>query len=397
MNFGQRYLIVGIALTAGACSGSAPLPISFGPKPVETACETDEARISFDFPAASLSRCVIEGPREFSVLVTPEHMPPINPSPWYAFRYKASEGGDVTVTLRYLGGQHRYAPIWNDGSTERQLAAEVGPDRERAVLTLPPGKAIVSAQEIVDESRYRKSLKRWARGKHAKRFTLGRSHDDRRIEAVSIGNPAASRLVILIGRQHPPEVTGALGMEAFVDRIAAMVAQDPSLGDRYRFLVIPLLNPDGVARGNWRANLGGRDLNRDWGIFSQPETQAVRQWLDALPGHVRPVLLLDFHSTFRNLVYVQGEEADAVGERFLAGWLSGREADFSGYPFTIEPRNANPGSGTTKNWFHETYGIPAYTYEVADDADREGIRTAATALASSLPDALDRAYGPEDR
>ncbi len=103
--------------------------------------------------------------------------------------------------------------------------------------------------------------------------------------------------------------------------------------------------------------------------------------------------MLDFHSTYHNLFYVQGEEASEQQERFLSAWLKGKEDVFPAYPFTIERRNANPGSGTTKNWFHETYGIPAFTYEVADEADREGARSAAKALAESLPAALEEFGG----
>jgi hypothetical protein len=114
----------------------------------------------------------------------------------------------------------------------------------------------------------------------------------------------------------------------------------------------------------------------------------VKRWLDSLSTGVRPVLMLDFHSTRTNLFYVQGEEADAAGKRFLEAWLAGKEQAVPGYPFTIEPRDANPGSGTTKNWFNTTYGIPAYTYEVADDADRAALRAAAQVLADALPGAL---------
>jgi hypothetical protein len=150
-----------------------------------------------------------------------------------------------------------------------------------------------------------------------------------------------------------------------------------------------MLNPDGTARGHGRANRGAVDLNRDWGTFTQPETRSVKTWLNGLPQDVRPVLMVDFHSTRTNLFYVQGNEASPAQQRFLAAWLGGKEQAFAGYPFTIEPRNANPGSGTSKNWFFETYAIPAYTYEVADDADRDATRAAARTLAQSLLPALD--------
>lgn len=389
MKFAKRQFVAGLALASGACSLSAPPFLGLGSRPVETACDSSAARISFDFEAASFSRCTIDGEREFSVLVTPEHLPPINPSPWYAFRYQADDGAELTVHVRYLSGKHRYRPLWSDGSESRQLEAVTSKDGQTATIRLPPGRGLVSAGDIIDTAHYRNALRRWARGPDAVRFAVGRSHDRRKIEAVRLGQADAPGLVLLLGRQHPPEVTGALAMETFVDRIAQMMASDPQMGRRYQFIVIPLLNPDGVARGNWRANLGGKDLNRDWGDFSQPETRAIKAWLDALPGRVRPILMLDFHSTYRNLFYVQGDEASASQQRFLDAWLGGKEGQFPDYPFAIEPRNANPGSGTAKNWFHQTYGIPAYTYEVADDASREGTRQAAGALASTLPQALE--------
>lgn len=385
----RHNLLIASALATGACSSSmSPSPIS-GTAAVETACSTAVAKISFDFEVASSSRCVIEGAREFSILVTPEHQPPINPSPWYAFRYKADGSDNLTVHLRYLGARHRYAPKWHDGTTSAELSAEVNEDRSVATLRLPPGEAIVSAQEVFDTGDHDEALTRWERIPGAQRVTLGYSHSGRAVEALRLGQPDAAGLVVLLGRQHPPEVTGAIAMEAFVDRIAELVATDPALGQRYQFLVIPLLNPDGVAHGNWRANLGGRDLNRDWGEFSQPETQAVKRWLDGLAPDIRPVLMLDFHSTYANLFYVQGDEATPRQVEFLNAWLTAKENAFADYPFTVERRNANPGSGTTKNWFHETYGIPAYTYEVADDADRDAIRKAAKDFASSIPKALE--------
>jgi hypothetical protein len=353
-------------------------------------CGSAAASLHFDFDGASASSCTITGDREFTVLVTPEHAPPINPSPWYAFRYSAQGDAPVTVTLHYLAGRHRYAPKWSDGSTSREVPVALSDDGKMAKMLLPPGAGTVSAQELINTGDHRTDLLRWSAASGTEPFTLGQSHDGRPIEALRLGRDDAPRLVILLGRQHPPEVTGAVAMQAFVDELVTLHIGDARFGTDIQFLIVPLLNPDGVARGHWRANRGATDLNRDWGEFTQPETRAVKAWLDALPPGVRPAAMIDFHSTSRNLFYVQGDEASERQQRFLGAWLAGRENAFPGYPFTIEPRNANPGSGTAKNWFHTTYAVPAYTYEVADTADRDGTRTAAAALAGSLIAALDR-------
>ena len=382
MGTSLRHLWASLAVMLGACAQTPPpvVPVAAG-----TACRTASVSLHFDFAGASRSACSVTGERDFTLLVTPEHAPPINPSPWYAFRYEAAGDAPVSVTLRYLGGDHRYVPKLAAKAGEwREVPVETAADGSSAVLRLPPGQGVVAAQEIVTPDDAAADLARWSAVSGAPVFTLGRSHDGRPIGAIRLGRADAPHLVILLGRQHPPEVTGALAMTAFVDALAARAA---SLGD-VQVLVVPMLNPDGVVRGHWRANRGAIDINRDWGDFTQPETRAVKVWLDALPTAVRPVLMVDFHSTARNLFYVQGDEASPAQKRFLAAWLEGREQAVPGYSFTIEPRNANPGSGTAKNWFHASYAIPAYTYEVADTADRGATRKAAQELAASLPAAL---------
>lgn len=380
-----RYLWAGLALLAGGCV-PAQSPVTPSATIAATgACRSASVMVAFDFDGAPPLRCAVTGERDVTLLVTPEHAPPINPSPWYAFRYSASGEAPVTVTLRYLEGRHRYSPKFAADGNWREIEATVSADGKSARIELPSGAGVVAAQELIVPSHAAQNLAQWSAASGAPVFTLGTSHDGRAIEAIRLGRADAPRLVVLLGRQHPPEVTGAIAMEAFVD---ALAVRAQSLGD-VQVLVVPMLNPDGVARGHWRANRGAVDLNRDWGDFTQPETRAVKQWLDALPSGVRPVLMVDFHSTGRNLFYVQGDEASAAQQRFFARWLGGKEQAFAGYPFTLEPRNANPGSGTSKNWFFETYAIPAYTYEVADDADRAATRAAARALAGSLIPALD--------
>jgi hypothetical protein len=374
----------------GGCVGSlAALSPQDPYRAAAPGCATEEVAIAFDFEGAAPARCVIEGPRSIGLLIVPEHAPPINPSPWYAFRYRADHGAPVTVTLRYLEAKHRYAPKLTIGETTVELAAVAAEDGRSARLGLPGGQGIVSAQPIVSGERHAAFALRLERDFAARRITLGRSLDGRLIEGLQFGNRDAPRLIVLLGRQHPPEVTGHYAMEPFVEELAARLKADPALARRYQVLAVPLLNPDGIALGHWRANRGGVDLNRDWGLFTQPETRAVRDHLTALPETVHPVAMIDFHSTWRNLFYVQGEEATAAQNQFVTDWLGGKEKAYSGYPFAIVRSNANPTSGTAKNWFHATFGIPAITYEVDDNAARLGAEEAASNLARDLLPALD--------
>ena len=378
--------LVALALLAGACAALPP------PRPepglAARGCATSAAGIAFDFEGASQSQCVIDGERRFTVLISPEHAPPINPSAWYAFRYHADPGPPVEVRLSYLEGFHRYRPKLTVDATTTPLEAAVAEDGKSARIALPPGRGRVSGQEVFASARYDALAQRLA--PVAAPVQLGSSHDGRPVEALHFGSANAPALIVLLGRAHPPEVSGAVAMEAFLEAIAARFADGTIDPAHYQLLAVPLLNPDGVARGHWRANLGGRDLNRDWGDFTQPETAAVKAWLDRLDPAVRPVAMVDFHSTRTNLFYVQGEEeTDAREEAFLAQWLGASFGKLPDYPFTIERRNANPGSGTSKNWFHETYDIPSYTYEVADEADRDAVRAAARHFAAELVGALE--------
>lgn len=373
----------GAAAALGACA-TAPPPELFASSK-NSGCSTASASIAFDFETAPSSTCAILGEREFAILVTPEHAPPINPSPWYAFRFVARGEEGISVRLDYAGTRHRYPPKLVSGTTATAMPVDVVEGGSSARLHIAAGRGIIAAQDLFDLDRHGLLLDRLAALPQAERIELGRSLDGRPISAVRFGDPTAPSLVVLLGRQHPPEVSGAIAMEAFLQGVADEIEAGRLDNERIQFLAVPLLNPDGVARGHWRANRGGKDLNRDWGDFSQPETRAVKRWLDAMPQPVRPVVMLDFHSTRRNLFYVQGEnETGDSEEAFLAGWLLGKERAISGYHFSVERREGNPRSGTSKNWFHQTYDIPAYTYEVGDETPRAAIRQSAVALARSF-------------
>lgn len=383
----KLLILAASILAAGACSTTPPPRHSASA--TGAGCASASVAIAFDFEGAPQGRCIVEAERAFTVLVEPEHVPPINPSPWFAFRYEAQPGSDVRITLDYGEAEHRYPPELRGAGQLRELPVILADAGHRASFVVPSGNAYITAQELFRAERYDALLAQLSAQDGAGRLTLGQSTDGRPVEALHMGDPAAPYLIVLLGRAHPPEVSGAVVMESFLQRLAELLANGRLDPAQFQLIAVPLLNPDGVARGHWRANMGSVDLNRDWGPFTQPETRAVKAWLDAVPAGVAPVVMIDFHSTQRNLFYVQGaEETDTRQEQFLTDWLVPLTDAFPGYAFTIERRNANPGSGTSKNWFNETYGIPAYTYEAADEVDRDAAAAAARTLADAFAGSL---------
>ena len=51
-------------------------------------------------------------------------------------------------------------------------------------------------------------------------------------------------------------------MEGFVNWLSSNLEQATELRKRFVFKIVPMMNPDGVIVGNYRAGLAGKDLNR---------------------------------------------------------------------------------------------------------------------------------------
>ena len=150
----------------------------------------------------------------------------------------------------------------------------------------------------------------------------------------------------------------------------------------YNIISYPLVNPDGVDLGHWRHNLRKKDLNRDWGFFSQIETSIIYDDIRKILNDNKIVLMIDFHSTFENIFYIQ-DESETAGYNFAQVWLLKNLSDKSNYKFAIKPTK-NVNNGVAKNYFNSLYGIPAITFEVGDNTDRETIINSSKNLADSM-------------
>ena len=77
----------------------------------------------------------------------------------------------------------------------------------------------------------------------------------------TIGNKKA---IILTGRVHPGESNSSYVIQGLIEFLLSNKHKAEYLRKHFIFKIIPMLNPDGVIRGNFRMNSAGKDLNRMW-------------------------------------------------------------------------------------------------------------------------------------
>ena len=236
----------------------------------------------------------------------------------------------IEVSLAYENGIHRYWPKTRHGgepwtpmdSSEFQFDRE---SRQATLhLTVGPDTLWVAGQEMMTSTFFDAWTDSLAGESHITRSVAGTSGRGRPMPMVEFGDPGATRHVMIIGRQHPPEATGTMALLTFVEELGGDSPLAQEFRENFRVHVIPLVNPDGVDLGHWRHNTGGVDLNRDWEAFNQPETRVVRDTYTKIleqPGH-ELWFGVDFHSTQNDVFYTLERSLETDPPGITDQWLN---------------------------------------------------------------------------
>lgn len=391
-----------IALVATSCSSSEKFTgFSYDPEGATVTTDkeitpqhertigisSDGVWLSNEFAGARMNDFYKLNDSLYQVVLEPENYP-INNSPWYAFKVWADSAKTVRLRLKYQHGEHRYYPeLSHDGSSWSAIdSASYSQDTLQGTATLKldlSEKPLwVSAQEVLTIDDYEV----WADSLSRKTFvwqdTAGFSHQNRPVKKIVINELEDKNrphgILLITGRMHPPEVTGALASLYFIDELTSDTETANKFRSKFEILAYPLANPDGVQNGHWRHNAAGVDLNRDWIAFNQPETQAIRN--DILK-HVRSdsqkriYYGIDFHSTNENIFYPINREIKTFPEDFTYNWVDSLKNTFPDTEFSVEPFDTS--SPIAKNWIYRTFGADAVTYEVNDNENRDKIEAIA--------------------
>lgn len=342
------------------------------------------------FGGARLDRVISLENDRYKLKIKPA-FEPVNKSPYYAFSVISKSPKTIELELDYGEYKHRYIPklsydriTWEKiGSKNINLDTLTG--KPILKLDVSSKKLYVSAQEIessedtnswVDELLIEQTeIEKIIAGK----TVLGKNNYVLEIENDSIVNS-----IVLIARQHPPEIPGGtIGFKAFFEELLSNSKAANIFRSKFNVYTFPLLNPDGADMGNWRHNANGVDLNRDWVDFTQPETQMVDTYLNHKIKEGKKIrFALDFHTSYSGPYMLILDSLNEIKtNKIIPDWIQRIENNSQ---FKVEARRRSQDLPYCYNYFFNKFHCEAVTYEEGDEVDRDIIKKRAQAYAREL-------------
>ncbi|WP_289644607.1 M14 family metallopeptidase [Maribacter aestuarii] len=361
----------------------------------------NETFFSNDFDGARLNGIAEDGNDHYTIWITAENTP-INVSPWYAFKVWTENPREITVKLSYQDSRSRYYPkISRDGLNFKKLDSAqieilnpgegdfgINAAPEFVELKLQIGKEPlwISAQELYTSKRVRGWIDSLSVKRFVSNYEIGRSSEKRPMHLMEIKEDATTKkAVMIISRQHPPEVTGFLAMKSFIETLSGESPEAIAFREEFDVFVVPLMNPDGVDNGHWRHNMGGIDLNRDWENFNQPETQSVQNFLNKKSAEgYEFVFGADFHSTWDDIYYPIDSTVTGEKGQIVFDWIDGISNRLPQKQTNIKPSTTIHPTMVSRNYFYVNHNMPAIVFELGDNTPRDFLKEKGKVAAEEL-------------
>jgi hypothetical protein len=319
---------------------------------------------------------------------------------WYYFRLDGARGREVTLTLTDLRGEYDYKPnyggidektpplVSSDRKVWKHLASPLARDREKGEMTFtitPEADRVwVAHIEPYTASRLDRFLAEVRGSPDLKDEVIGKTVEGRDLHLLTVGR--GGRTAWLMCRQHAWESGTSFVGEGAVRYLLSDAARD--LRERVTFKILPMMDPDGCARGGVRFNRHGYDVNRNWDT-ADPSDPESRRLMPEICAAKKAILE---GGPFQLFLTLHNQES--------GGWLSGsaRHPELAARFFDAlkdkttlgsGPRPPGPkparGRATVYQYLEGERGLPAFILE-------QGI--AHDPLLGRLPTSQDRlAFG----
>lgn len=355
---------------------------------------------SNQFDGARLNGVAHDSANHYTLWITAENTP-VNPSPWYAFKVWSTTPGDLQLKFTYDGSRSRYYPkISRDGrnfkpldSTQFRLinpgegdfGIKAAPEEIEITVSVDDTPTWITAQELYTSGLVKQWVDSLSQKPFISNYDIGKSREGRAMNLMEVREGKGEKALMIISRQHPPEVTGFLAMKAFMETLAGDTKQAKAFRQSYTVFNVPLMNPDGVDNGHWRHNLGGIDLNRDWQEFNQPETRAVRDFLTQKRAEgYEFVFGADFHSTWDDIYYPLDSAITGAEGKIVYDWITSISNQLPQKKTNISASDQLEPTMVSRNHFYAAHGMPAIVFELGDNTPRDFLKDKGRVAAEEL-------------
>jgi len=326
---------------------------------------------------------------------------------WYYFRVDDASQ-PLTLDIVNLPGEYNYQPnrgaitkdtppvISYDGvHWEHVKAYKYDPKEPKLILHISPPKSTFWIAHCAPYTIETLAKLRDQLGNHLdfREEKIGKTVGGRDLLLWTIthGTSRSKKTIWLLFRQHSWESGSSWVGEGAIRTLLA--DKSKKLRDEAIWKIIPLCDPDGVARGGVRFNANGFDLNRNWDVIDpikMPEIaaqrNAIQKWLQS--GHSID-LFLSLHNTETN-EYLEGPPEGGRNGEFkplaqrVSQTLTEQTSFAPAQPIRYAEETTTPGKPgrmTVIQGLYRDFGIPGFLMEQ---------RISYNAKLGKLPDVPDR-------
>ncbi|MGH9162981.1 MAG: M14-type cytosolic carboxypeptidase [Vicinamibacteraceae bacterium] len=247
---------------------------------------------------------------------------------WFYFRLDGVAGREMTVDVTGLHGEYNYKPHKGQGlqHTRPVLSHDNRTWQHAADVTwLPEQSAIrvrfraekdriwIARQPPYTLQRLDRLLSDLRGHPDLKEQTIGKSVEGRPLLLLTVTDAETpdprKKVIWLMARQHAWESGTSWVAEGLLLFLLSKDPQAVRLRQRNIVKLIPICDPDGVARGGVRFNEHGYDLNRNWDAVDPTKMPEIASQRNTILGWVdsgRPIhLFLTLHNT-ESADYIEG-------------------------------------------------------------------------------------------
>ena len=259
---------------------------------------SQEMKIHSNFPGGNI---LIDSIKGDSIWLKPDSKD--NEYPWFYWNFCVENA--ASKTLHFILNQKEVIPLFgpscshDNGLTWNWLYEKDTTYRNQFSYTFSKKEKSVrfSFAKPYVEQNFNHFIKNFSPKNYFKIDTLCTTRKGRKIEKLYFKNPESSPqfTVLIIARQHACEMMESYVLEGIVSELYKSFAKKSNPFSDFEFIIIPLMDKDGVELGEQGKGRLPKDHNRDWGGTSIHEsTNTIRNNLNSWSLR-KKLIVVDLH------------------------------------------------------------------------------------------------------